>query len=197
MAKRKASRARGTPAMGGRPGTAPGRTPAPGGTKAPVQPITTFGISPSFFAFRARDTRGMVIQLVSVAGLGVGLLVALDRQGGPTTIAGEEQITQFLLLVSIFGLLAVPLAVAALTDATLTWLGRRGDLSGTSLARAALVLPPILAFVAGGAVPIVLFGVGGQTLYLVVAGVVLVLVLGWSAAAYVQDRWQAGKGSGA
>lgn len=172
MAKAGASRSRRSGSRGQRVGR--GRESA--AKIPPTRPIRTIGIDPSWFAFRARDGRGLFVQLVSLAGVAVGLFAAVGREGGSTQLAGSEQIAQFAYLASVFGLLAVPLAAAAGTDAGLTWLARRGALRGAALERASAFAPPLIAFLVGCAVPPVLFALGGHWLYLGVAAIVIVVV---------------------
>ncbi len=157
--------------------------PAPAGGK--VEPIRTWGLDPSWFAFRTDDPRSMVVQVASVAGLAVGLFAALDRFGS-TTIGGSEQATQFAWLVSIVGLAAVPIAAAAGADAGVTWLTHRGAMSATSFERAALLAPPVAALLCGVILPPVLFAIGGQAVYLGVAVVILVVVALVAGASYLR-----------
>jgi hypothetical protein len=127
----------------------------------------------------------MVVQVASVAGLAVGLFAAIDRFGS-TTVGGTEQATQFAWLLSLVGLAAVPVAAAAGADAGVTWLAHRGSISATAFDRAALLSPPIAALLCGIVLPPLLFAVGGQTAYLAIAGVVLVLVLVLAGIAYLR-----------
>ena len=188
MAKGRRSRARGSSA--GRSGAAGGRGgSAPAGSPAPIR---TIGIDPSWFTIRGQDTRGSVVQLASVAGLALGLFVALDRFGS-TAIGGSEQTTQFAWLASVVGLAALPVAAAAGSDVGINWLARRGLISPATLERAALLMPPIVALGAGVLLPLLLFAIGGQVLYLAVAGVVLVIVVAAIAVGYLR-RWFATAG---
>ncbi len=144
-------------------------------------------MDPSWFAIRGQDTRGSIVQLASVAGLALGLFVALGRFGS-TSIGGSEQTTQFAWLASIAGLAALPVAAAAGSDAVVTLLARRGFISPAALERAALLLPPIVAVISGAVLPLLLFAIGGQQLYVVVAGASLVVVVAAVAVGYLR-RW--------
>lgn len=146
-------------------------------------------MDPGWFAIRGQDTRGSIVQLASVAGLALGLFVALD-QFGSTPIGGSEQTTQLAWLASIAGLAAVPVTAAAGVDALLTWMGRRGLISPVALGRSALLLPPVVAAISGAILPPLLFAVGGQALYVLVAGGILVVVVAVVALGYLR-RWLA------
>jgi hypothetical protein len=189
MAKRKRSGARGSGPARARGGGAGGGN---GRAATPSNPVRTIGLDPSWFAFRGRDTRGTVVQLAAVAGLAVGLFVALDRYGS-SKLGGSEQVTQLAWLASIVGLAALPVAAAAGSDAAVTWMARRGAISATTLERLALVVAPIVALVTGAVLPLLLFAVGGQSLYLVVAGIILVVVVAAVGSGYVR-RWYATAG---
>lgn len=182
MAKGKRSGSRGSASR--RAGRAARRGAAPAGPPAGSR---TFGLDPSWFAIRGQDTRGSIVQLASVGGLAVGLFVALDAFGS-TSIGGSEQATQLAWLASIVGLAALPVAAAAVADAVVTWLARRGRISPGALGRAALLLPPLVAAIFGAALPLLLFAIGRQPLYLLVAGASLVVVVVAVALGYLR-RW--------
>ncbi len=179
MAKSKASRSRRSGA-GSRQQRGSQRST---GQKA-AAPSRAWGLDPSWFAFRARDPRGLVVQLLSLAGLAAGLGIATTAYGSSTV--GNDQVTQLAWLASILGFLVVPIAAAAIADGLVATLGRRGSLGKDAGAKLGLVLPVVAAFLVGLAVAPLLFALGGQWLYLGVAFVCLVAVVALSAIQFLR-----------
>jgi hypothetical protein len=162
--------------------------PAKGATQGggSFEPIRTFGLDPSFFSLGARDTRGLVVQLLSVAGLAVGLFASLDAYAS-TSLGGSQQLTQLAYLASLVGLAALPVLAAASTDAGVAWLARGGRMDGLGHARLSAFVPPAVALVVALLIAPILFRLGGQALYLLVAGVCLVVLVAIWLVGYLRE----------
>jgi hypothetical protein len=151
-----------------------------------VEPIRTFGLDPSFFSLGARDTRGLIVQLLSVAGLAVGLFASLGAYGS-TTLGGSEQLTQLAYLASLFGLAALPVLAAAGTDAGVAWLVRERGMEELTAARLSAFVPPVVALVVGLLIAPLLFRLGGQALYLALAGILLAALVAIRLAGWLRE----------